>query len=88
MSATVTFEAPKSNLPFMRDWPVIRRSSGNFASKTELTDYIDSFLPSEATNYAAAICSCGKQYEWATKDDVPATELDCTCGKKITKYGA
>jgi len=68
--------------------PLIRKRNGtNWNDKTELTDYIDTlYAPPSSDTYLSAICRCGTEYNYATKNDVPATDFDCSCGREIFEY--
>lgn len=65
----------------------VGQSYVNWENKTELTDFIDLlYVPPTSDTYMYAICCCGKDYIYTTKDDVPATDVTCTCGKKVIEY--
>ena len=68
--------------------PLIRKKSGtNWADKAELTDYVDSlYVAPTSDTYLQAICRCGEEYSYASKEDVPATDFDCSCGREIFEY--
>ena len=60
----------------------------NFNDKSELTSFVDSIKPSiTVTGYVAVKCSCGHDHEYNTKDDVPAVDVVCTCGRQVITYG-
>ena len=68
--------------------PLVRKRSGeDWANKTELTDFIDQLWvhPSSDT-YLQAVCRCKLEYNYPAKEDVPATDFDCTCGREIFEY--
>ncbi len=59
----------------------------NFSDKQEFTDFVDAIKPSiTVTGYATVKCGCGQLYEYQTKDDIPATNVDCVCGRHIITY--
>jgi len=68
--------------------PLIRRRDGiNWADKAELTDYVDSlYVAPTSDTYLQAICKCGLEYSYTTKEDVPDTDFDCSCGREIFEY--
>ena len=60
----------------------------NFANKTELTDFIDLlYVPPTSDTYLEIVCQCAVEYVYAVKEDVPATNLVCDCGRKVIEYG-
>lgn len=89
MKARMQFEAMKVGLPIMQDWPIVRRSDGNFANKTALTAFINSYPAGSGTDTAlAALCSCGVITSWVTEGDIPASDCTCSCGRYLIKYGS
>ncbi len=67
-----------------RDGSIMR----NFDDKLEFTAFVDAINPSvTVTGYVTAKCSCGRNFEYVTKDEVPAVDVVCTCGRQIITYG-
>jgi hypothetical protein len=67
----------------MRDYDSYR----NFHNKRELTDYIDSLSASPSVDsYMTLICGCGMGHEFVTKDEIPATNMVCDCGRQLIIY--
>ena len=61
----------------------------NFTDKTDLIDFVDSlYEPPSSDTYMQVICSCGIEYPYATSTDVPSSDLSCSCGRVILKYGS
>lgn len=61
----------------------------NWANKTELTDFVDSlYVPPKSDTYMYIICQCGAEYIYVTKDDVPDTNVVCSCGRNVLIYGS
>lgn len=59
----------------------------NFKNKKEFTDYIDTIKPSVRVNGCVSVtCSCGKLYEYNTKEDLPSTSFICDCSRQIITY--
>lgn len=59
----------------------------NWRDKQELTDFIDPlFTPPDSDTYMEIICQCGNVYDYATKNDVPASSLVCSCGRNALIY--
>ena len=61
----------------------------NFTDKADLVDFVDSlYEPPTSDTYLQAICSCGMDHSYTTSADVPSSDLTCTCGRVILKYGS
>ena len=61
----------------------------NYNDKQEFTDYIDSIKASvTVTGYVMIFCSCHKEYDYTTKDEIPSSNLICECGRKLIIYGS
>jgi len=59
----------------------------NWANKTELTDMIDvCYAPPTSDTYLYIICGCGEEYTYTTKNDVPDSNVTCSCGRKVIEY--
>jgi len=68
---------------------ITKTSYRDWNNKTELTDYIDTlYVPPTSDTYMFIKCQCGTEYVYATKTTVPATNVTCTCGRKVIEYGA
>lgn len=80
-------------LPMMLEFPIIRKRISekldrNFNNKTEFTNYVDSIKASQTVDsYVGITCSCGKKYDYATKNAIPSSNVVCTCGRDILIYG-
>ena len=65
-----------------------KRECRNYTDKAELLAFIDSVKAApEVDGYMRIQCNCGKVFEYATKDEVPAADLTCDCGRKLIIYG-
>lgn len=62
-------------------------------SRDKLLEFTDSHIEEWGTNpevnyiYLYLECSCGRTYEYKTRDDVPSENVDCPCGQHIITYG-
>jgi len=87
----IAYSAKK--LPFILEMPIIRKrlsenSDRNYNDKSEFTAFVDSIKPSKTVDgYVGITCSCGKIYDYVTKNDVPSSNVVCTCGRDILIYG-
>jgi len=92
MKPIVEYQANK--LPFVLEMPIVRKrltnsSDRNFNDKAEFTAFVDSIRPSlRVDGYVGVTCSCGKKYEYAAKNDVPSSNVVCTCGRDVLIYGS
>ncbi len=92
MKPIVAYMAKK--LPFALELPIVRKriaqnEERNFNDKAELVAFIDAIRPSRTVDgYMGVTCSCGKQYDYVTKGDVPSSNVVCTCGRDILIYGS
>ena len=79
----------KAKLPLAMSKPiVIKRDGTNWANRSELQDFVDEqYVPPKSDTYLLAVCSCGEEFSYAEKDDVPDTEVNCVCERPILKYG-
>jgi len=71
--------------------PIVRKREGqsyqNFKNKAEFIDFVDSVRPSRrVTGYVTVKCSCGKTYEFSSKDEIPDSNLICDCGRHVLIY--
>jgi hypothetical protein len=65
---------------------VLKRNGSYYQNKKELTDYVDQlFVPPTSDTYLHVKCSCGLEYQYS-KDTVPVTNLNCSCGNKLFEY--
>lgn len=91
MIPIVQYRANK--LPFVLELPIVRKrvtenSDRNFNNKTELTAFVDAIRPSARVDgYVGVTCSCGHQYEYVVKNDVPSSNVVCSCGRDVLIYG-
>lgn len=91
MIPIVGYKANK--LPFVLELPIVRKristnKGRNFNDKAELTAFIDSIKPSRRVDgYLGITCSCGKQYDYAVKNNVPSSNVVCSCGRDVLIYG-
>ncbi len=91
MKPIVAYMANK--LPFVLELPIVRRrvsetADRNFNDKAELTAFVDSIRASVTVDgYVGVTCSCGHQYDYVTKNDVPSTDVVCACGRDVLIYG-
>jgi hypothetical protein len=59
----------------------------NWHNKNELTSYIDTlYNHPQSDTYLAIRCQCGKEYNYVTKNDVPASNVTCECTRKVIEY--
>jgi len=85
-------EKVSTPVPFPLNTSVVRKRTGstyvNWSSKSELTDYVDTLRPHpDSDTYLYAHCSCGRDYEYSDKTNIPSTSVVCECGRKIIQYG-
>ena len=60
----------------------------NWMDKTEFTDFVDLlYVHPRSDTYVYVVCGCGLEYIYTTKVDVPASDVTCSCGRKIIEYG-
>jgi len=91
MIPVVAYRASK--LPFVLEMPIVRkrlsdRSYRNFNDRQEFTDFVSTIKPSKRTDgYVGITCSCGHQYDYITKNDIPSTNVVCSCGRDVLIYG-
>lgn len=92
MKPIVAYAANK--LPMFLELPVVRKrisenSERNYNDKQELVAFVDSIRPSRTVDgYVGVTCSCGKQYDYATEAEVPASNLVCSqCSRNLIVYG-
>ena len=61
----------------------------NWNNKAEFTDYVDQlYVPPSSDTYVYIICQCGAEFVYATKADVPSSNVVCDCGRKVLIYGS
>lgn len=78
---------PELNVSVVRK-KVDKTTYRNWTNKTELTDYVDQlYVPPTSNCYLFIKCQCNMEHEYTNKTDVPATNLTCTCGRKLVEYG-
>lgn len=84
------FTSNKRPQPLDDNAPIVKKNDNTlYANKTELTDYIDLlYVHPSSDTYLYAECECGIEYEYATKNDVPASDVTCTCGRRIIEYNS
>lgn len=76
------------------DIPVVqkrisKKECRNYNDKQEFTDYVDSIKPSvRVDGYISILCSCGKEYDYVDKNEVPSSNLICDCGRRLIIYGS
>jgi hypothetical protein len=91
MIPIISYRANK--LPFILELPIVRKrltetSNRNFNNKKEFTGFVNAIKPSKRVDgYVGITCSCGHQYDYATKNDVPSTDVVCSCGRDVLIYG-
>ena len=91
MIPIVAYKASK--LPFILELPIVRKrlsstSDRNFNDKQEFIAFVSSIKPSRRVDgYVGITCSCGHQYDYATENDVPSTNVVCSCGRDVLIYG-
>ena len=91
MIPIVSYSATK--LPFVLELSIVRRrvsvtADRNFNDKAELTAFVDSIRASRRVDgYVGVTCSCGNKFDYATKNDVPSTDVVCSCGRDVLIYG-
>lgn len=67
---------------------VSKKAYRNYNDKQEFTDYVDSIRPSATVDgYVMILCSCGKEYDYPNKIEIPSSNLICGCGRKLIIYG-
>jgi len=71
--------------------PIVRKREGqnyrNFKDKTEFINFVDNIGPSRrVTGYVTIKCSCGKIYEFLSKNEIPDSSLICDCGRHVLIY--
>lgn len=87
----INYQAGSDN-PITRPISVVQKrlevGYENWANKTEMTDFVDQlFVPPTSDSYINIVCSCGLEYDYVDKAAVPSVDLDCSCGRKLIKYG-
>ena len=92
MKPIVAYIANK--LPFALETSVVQKrlshtSERNFNNKQEFTDFVDSIRASKTVNgYVKITCSCGKEYDYVTKAEIPDSNLNCSqCSRNLIIYG-
>lgn len=86
MKARLSYIA-ESKLPLAFDlFPLVRDRNKNWKNKQELTDYIDSLYFKPEYVYLYCKCQCGKEFVYQDKTSVPASNLNCSCKRKIFLY--
>jgi len=61
----------------------------NWNDKTEFTDYVDSlYVHPRSDCYVYIKCQCDTEYVYANKTAVPVSNITCSCGRKVIKYGS
>ena len=91
MESIVEYRAKK--LPFVMEMPIVRKrlsdkSDRNYNDKAEFVTFVDTIKPSiRVKGYVGITCSCGAEYDYATRNDVPSTNVVCPCGRDVLIYG-
>ena len=61
----------------------------NWADKSSLVTYVDSlYVPPTSDTYMLIHCGCGSDYTYANSAAVPASDMTCSCGRWVFKYGS
>lgn len=59
-----------------------------FNDRQELIAFIDTIDPPVTADTVLYIrCGCKLEFIYATREDIPATEVYCICGQKVIVYG-
>ena len=66
---------------------VSKTESTNWADKAELVSFADQLYSPPSADYLQIICQCNAEYAYATKADVPSTNVTCSCGRKLIEFG-
>ena len=91
MIPIVSYSATR--LPFVLELPIVQKrisetSERNYNDKAELVAFVDSIKASRRVDgYVGVTCSCGNKFDYATKNDVPSTDVICSCGRDVLIYG-
>jgi len=86
--ADAKFPAMMMSIPVVRN-RISKKDYVNFTNKTELIDFIDSlYEPPSSDTYMQVICSCGMEHAYTTSTDVPNSNVTCSCGRVLIKYGS
>jgi hypothetical protein len=79
---------------FLLDISIVRKkmsktSYRNWKKKNEFTDYVDSlYVPPHCQHYVYILCSCGEEYFYADKEEIPEESFVCNCGQKVIEYSS
>ena len=83
-----------NQLPMFLELPVVRKrtsesSERNYNDRQEFVAFVNSIRPSRTVDgYVSVTCSCGNQYDYATENEVPASNLVCSqCSRNLIIYG-
>lgn len=66
---------------------VQKTTGGCFKDRADLIAYIDGKASTVTSPYLVVKCQCGKQYTYSSKDQVPASNVVCDCGRNVIIYG-
>jgi hypothetical protein len=59
----------------------------NYENEAELEAYVNSlYVPPDSDQYCKIVCQCGLEYNYL-KTALPASNVTCTCGRKVIEYG-
>ena len=92
MKAKVAYIASRVPSFLFDTLPVVQKrdvgAGTNFSDKAELVAWVEeSGTAQDADTFMSITCQCGEFRAFVTKDDVPASDLTCGCGRKLIMYG-
>lgn len=90
--ATISFQAGKVPLiPALNKSAVMKNDGGfsvQFKNKNDFISYFgDKNLTQGNGSYVFISCPCGRNFEFATQEDFPASDIVCSCGRNLLIYG-
>lgn len=91
MKAKVAYIASRVPSFLFDTLPVVQKrgsgSGANFSDKDELIAWVEEVgTAQDADTFMSITCQCGEARVFETRDDVPAVDLACGCGRKLILY--